>query len=238
MTRVDDIPNPNAAGDGKLQGHNQNPESSQQSTPPSSSEQVFVPETQEGIAVHALPQIVIQPQFFIQQPVGYHPPPAPAPAPPPNQGPAFQPPIQAPVGQHFSPGFQPYYPPEPPQLPLPNRQGWSTGLFDCMNDPENAIITLFCPCVTFGQLAATIDNGGTSCETSGMIYTVVALIIGFPCIVSCNYRTKLRGRFGLVEEPANDCMTHLCCECCALCQEYRELNHRGFNPSAGKSVGV
>ncbi|KAL7605978.1 hypothetical protein Lser_V15G18420 [Lactuca serriola] len=227
MTRVDDISN--ATEDGKVQVHNEYPETSQQSTQPPSSEQIFVPEQQQGMTVHAqaapsLPQIVIQPQFFIQPPVVYAPQPQPPPQPPVVYAPQPPPP-----------------PPQPPlvyapQLPLPNRLGWTTGLFECMDDPENAIITLFCPCVTFGQLAATIDNGGTSCEMSGLIYTVVALVIGMPCIVSCNYRTKLRGRFGLMEEPASDCLTHLCCECCALCQEYRELNHRGFNPSAGKSI--
>ncbi|KAJ9550628.1 hypothetical protein OSB04_014673 [Centaurea solstitialis] len=59
-----------------------------------------------------------------------------------------------------------------------------------------------------------------------------------PCIISCRYRSKLRSRFALVEDPCTDCMTHCCCEYCALCQEYRELNHRGINPSAGNSLGL
>lgn len=126
----------------------------------------------------------------------------------------------------------------------------------------SAIITLFCPCVTFGQIAEMLDNGGTckhtyhrrtkhnqfskitnasiiysdsACETAGCVYTTIACVIACPCIYSCTYRTKLRNRFGLDESPASDCITHLCCEYCALCQEYRELNHRGLNPSAGKS---
>ena len=37
----------------------------------------------------------------------------------------------------------------------------------------------------------------------------------------------------LAEQPCNDCLVHYCCERCALCQEYRELKHRGFNPSLG-----
>ncbi|KAL4586811.1 hypothetical protein LXL04_011455 [Taraxacum kok-saghyz] len=227
MTRVDGISNSNVADDGKV------PETNQQSTQPPSSEHVFAaqqPQDQGITSMHTTPQIVIQPQFFIQPPaVVYAPPPQLPPQPPPL--PPFQPHIN---------------PPQPPQQPLPNQQGWTTGLpiqqgwttglFDCIDDPENAIITLCCPCVTFGQLASTIDNRGTSCEMSGMIYTVVALVIGMPCIISCTYRTKLRGRFGLMETPASDCITHLCCEYCALCQEYRELNNRGFNPSAGKSI--
>ncbi|KAJ9550637.1 hypothetical protein OSB04_014682, partial [Centaurea solstitialis] len=151
-----------------------------------------------------------------------------------------------------------------PQRQYRYPQLWHTGLFDCVDDLENAIITLFCPCVTFGQIAAALDNGSETCNLSGFeskgsqfegmrstqtlgwsacvasgcIYTCVALVIGLPCIISCTYRTKLRFRLGLVEGPCSDCMTHCCCEYCALCQEYRELNYRGYNPSAGNSLGV
>ncbi|KAL4351996.1 hypothetical protein GQ457_06G039030 [Hibiscus cannabinus] len=56
-----------------------------------------------------------------------------------------------------------------------------------------------------------------------------AFCIGMPC----TYRTKLRSKFGLPEAPAPDWVTHFLCEWCALCQEYRELQHRGWDPSLG-----
>ncbi|PWA34330.1 PLAC8 motif-containing protein [Artemisia annua] len=37
----------------------------------------------------------------------------------------------------------------------------------------------------------------------------------------------------LREQPCNDVFVHCCCEMCALCQEYRELKNRGFEPSLG-----
>ncbi|KAG6413755.1 hypothetical protein SASPL_126469 [Salvia splendens] len=40
-------------------------------------------------------------------------------------------------------------------------QPWKSNLFDCMKDPQNAIITLCFPCVTFGQIAEILDNGST-----------------------------------------------------------------------------
>ncbi|PHU17419.1 hypothetical protein BC332_13114 [Capsicum chinense] len=40
---------------------------------------------------------------------------------------------------------------------------WSTGLCDCMSDPKNCCITLWCPCITFGQVAEIIDKGSNSC---------------------------------------------------------------------------
>ncbi|XP_068658033.1 protein PLANT CADMIUM RESISTANCE 7-like [Aristolochia californica] len=104
---------------------------------------------------------------------------------------------------------------------------WTTGLFDCMEDPTNALATAFFPCVTFGQIAEILDNGNSTCATSGIIYAVT------PCMLSRGYRRKLRRAFGLVEAPAPDWLTHSLFEWCALCQEYRELNNRGINPALG-----
>ncbi|XP_034697789.1 protein PLANT CADMIUM RESISTANCE 7-like [Vitis riparia] len=104
---------------------------------------------------------------------------------------------------------------------------WSTGLFDCMDDPNIALTTAIFPCVTFGQIADVLDNGHTTCATSGIIYALAA------CLLSWPYRGKLRQRFGLMEAPAPDCMVHCLFEPCALCQEYRELKNRGINPALG-----
>ncbi|XP_068307593.1 uncharacterized protein [Pyrus communis] len=110
---------------------------------------------------------------------------------------------------------------------------WSSELFDCMDDPMNALTTAFVPCLTFGQIAEVIDNGTSSCATSGLFYGLIASFIGIPFIMSCTYRTKLRSKYNLIESPAPDWVTHLFCEPCALCQEYRELQVRGIDPSIG-----
>ncbi|KAL3512266.1 hypothetical protein ACH5RR_024983 [Cinchona calisaya] len=126
-----------------------------------------------------------------------------------------------------------------PITPLPVTQAliptenWKTGLFGCMDDPTNALITLCLPCMTFGQIAEVVDSGRTSCGTSGMLYGLIACFTTIPCILSCTYRAKIRGRFGIMETPAPDWIIHCCCECCALCQEYRELQKRGLDPSIG-----
>ncbi|KAI6683377.1 hypothetical protein NL676_029290 [Syzygium grande] len=119
-----------------------------------------------------------------------------------------------------------------------NTERWSTGLFDCMDDPMNAAVTFFFPFLTFGQIAEIIDGGTTSCAVGGLMYVLVGAFIGMPCIYSCTYRSKLRSKFGLVESPAPDWIVHFLCEPCALCQEYRELNSRGLDPSIGWSGNV
>ncbi|KAJ6418473.1 hypothetical protein OIU84_001768 [Salix udensis] len=145
---------------------------------------------------------------------------------------AFQNPYQAqpPVGQ---------FPPKSPVNGIPvapvnqQQQAWTTGIFDCLEDPSNALITALFPCVTFGQIAEIVDNGQSTCATNGMMYGLVASCIGMPCLLSCGYRTKLRVKYGLIEDPAPDWLTHGLFEWCALCQEYRELNNRGLDPSIG-----
>jgi len=72
------------------------------------------------------------------------------------------------------------------------------------------------------------------CGRCGVFYGLICCVVGLPCLFSCTYRTKIRSKFGLPESPTSDCVTHFFCECCALCQEHRELKTRGLDPSIGK----
>ncbi|XP_038987623.1 cell number regulator 2-like isoform X2 [Phoenix dactylifera] len=110
---------------------------------------------------------------------------------------------------------------------------WSTGLCDCCEDAGNCCLTCFCPCVTFGRIAEIVDRGSTSCGTAGLLYTLMMFVVGPPWIYSCFYRTKLRRQYSLPKEPCNDCLVHCFCHHLALCQEYRELQHRGFDMIIG-----
>ncbi|KAL4276190.1 protein PLANT CADMIUM RESISTANCE 2-like isoform X1 [Arachis ipaensis] len=115
-------------------------------------------------------------------------------------------------------------------------QRWSTGLCRCFDDPANCVVTCFCPCITFGQIAEIVSKGTSTCTCEGAIYGALALI-GFPCLYSCFYRSKMRAQYELPEAPCMDCLVHFCCETCALCQEYRELKNRGIDLSIAPSSG-
>ncbi|KAG8634769.1 hypothetical protein MANES_17G081500v8 [Manihot esculenta] len=127
----------------------------------------------------------------------------------------------------------------PPPAPYENRQvplhrhegAWSAGLCDCCFDVKNCCITFWCPCITFGQIAEIIDKGTPNCATSGAIYFLIACLTGCGCIYSCVYRSKLREQYKLSGSCCHDCLVHCCCELCSLCQEYRELQSRGFDMS-------
>ncbi|XP_039115301.1 cell number regulator 1-like [Dioscorea cayenensis subsp. rotundata] len=112
---------------------------------------------------------------------------------------------------------------------------WSSGLCHCCDDPANCLITCFCPCITFGQIAEIVSKGSISCAASGIVY---GLLMGLGCLYSCFFRSKLRGQYDLEESPLPDCLVHCCCEPCALCQEYRELKKRGFDMGIGWQANV
>ncbi|KAL3830754.1 hypothetical protein ACJIZ3_019556 [Penstemon smallii] len=137
-------------------------------------------------------------------------------------------------------------PPQPPpqnynQQPatgIPVQHGnlpgqWSTGLCDCFDDVPNCCMTCWCPCITFGRVAEIVDRGSTSCGASGALYTLIAWVTGCACIYSCLYREKMRKQYMLQGDTCNDCLLHFFCESCALCQEHRELQNRGFDMALG-----
>ncbi|BFG41806.1 hypothetical protein CerSpe_280800 [Prunus speciosa] len=113
------------------------------------------------------------------------------------------------------------------------RGNWSTGLCHCCDDPANCMITAFCPCITFGQIAEIVSQGSTSCASQGVCYGVLLATTANACLYSCFYRSRLRGQYDLEEAPCVDCLVHFCCATCALCQEYRELRNRGFDMGIG-----
>ncbi|KAM7484682.1 hypothetical protein LguiA_000691 [Lonicera macranthoides] len=148
------------------------------------------------------------------------------PAPTSKQAPYGQPATGVPLNSYGYGQAQPQFHSSGPSL-------WSTGLCDCFDDPATCCTTCCCPCITFGRIAEIVDKGSNSCIASGALYFVLAIFTGFGCMYSCCYRSKMRHQYMLPENPCGDCLVHCCCEACALCQEYRELQHRGFDMSVG-----
>ncbi|XP_076947208.1 protein PLANT CADMIUM RESISTANCE 2-like [Bidens hawaiensis] len=140
------------------------------------------------------------------------------------------------VGQPMQPPQAPYGQAShviTPPLDVMYPSKWSSGLCDCTSDMSNCCMTCWCPCITFGQIAEIVDKGTTSCPVYGTIYSILLLLVGFQWVFSCLYRSRMRQQYMLPKEPCNDCLIHYCCEQCALCQEYRELKHRGYNMLIG-----
>lgn len=125
--------------------------------------------------------------------------------------------------------------PVPSQSPSlsPSNEPWSTGLFDCFDDYKSCCLTLWCPCVSVGRVTEIVNEGVVSCRSSGTLYTLLIFVCGCTCCYTAWNRSKLRTRYSLEGQHCNDCLTHCLCEECAMCQEYRELENRGYIMSLG-----
>ncbi|CAI5977776.1 unnamed protein product [Closterium sp. NIES-65] len=117
---------------------------------------------------------------------------------------------------------------------------WTTGLCGCCEDIPGACCTYFCPCVILGRNVNIVTDGFTESSTACCLFFLVdSLTLGLCGFVySCGYRTRLRQKYDLPESPCGDCLTHLCCLPCALCQENRELKNRGWDPKLGFASNV
>ena len=118
-------------------------------------------------------------------------------------------------------------------MSVQHAEPWSSGLCDCFSDVNNCCITFWCPCITFGQIAEIVDKGSTSCGVHGTLYGLLYVCTGWQCIYSGFYRKKLRMQYMIEGSCCGDCLTSCCCEWCALCQEYRQLKHLGYDMDLG-----
>ncbi|XP_010527531.1 PREDICTED: protein PLANT CADMIUM RESISTANCE 12 [Tarenaya hassleriana] len=114
---------------------------------------------------------------------------------------------------------------------------WTTGLCDCHEDPQICFQTAVLPCITFGQNSEIVSRGTIPWSNSSSIHMVLSLV-GCCCIYGFPNRTRLREHLSLPEEPCRDCLLHIFCTHCALCQESRELKNRGADPSIGWQANI
>ncbi|XP_047154288.1 protein MID1-COMPLEMENTING ACTIVITY 1-like [Vigna umbellata] len=104
---------------------------------------------------------------------------------------------------------------------------WETDLFACCSEPCLCLKTCFFPCGTFSWIVNVVTRGETSrkrATTNLMAYSIFCVC----CCYSCCIRGKLRSKFNIEGGLCDDYLTHLMCCCCALVQEWRELQLRGL----------
>ncbi|XP_011086146.1 protein PLANT CADMIUM RESISTANCE 4 [Sesamum indicum] len=117
---------------------------------------------------------------------------------------------------------------------------------DCLNDGKIAIQSTCCPCYRFGKNMQRAGFGSSFLQ--GSIYLILVVIamsnlLAFMITRSCcflclaiastasggiyvgYYRTQIRKKFKIQsgESFLDDCVFHLICPCCTLCQESRTL---------------
>eukprot|EP00262_Sarcandra_glabra_P015112 TRINITY_DN4589_c2_g1_i1.p1 TRINITY_DN4589_c2_g1~~TRINITY_DN4589_c2_g1_i1.p1 ORF type:complete len:276 (+),score=42.95 TRINITY_DN4589_c2_g1_i1:159-986(+) len=124
---------------------------------------------------------------------------------------------------------------------------WEGEVLDCFEDRRIALETACCPCYRFGKNMGRAGFG--SCFLQGTIYTILAataflnyiayaitkrhhflfLAVAFTILVGTYlgyFRTQIRKQFNIrvgSDSSVDDCVNHLICPCCTLCQESRTL---------------
>nr|XP_010924026.1 uncharacterized protein LOC105046971 [Elaeis guineensis] len=123
---------------------------------------------------------------------------------------------------------------------------WEGDVLDCMEDRRIAIEAVCCPCYRFGKNMRRANLG--SCFLQGTVYFVLALLvlsnfiafgmtkqhsflfIGVASAISFGiylgyFRTRMGKQFNIRGSASylDDCVNHLICPCCTLCQESRTL---------------
>ncbi|KAL2649551.1 hypothetical protein R1flu_017679 [Riccia fluitans] len=99
---------------------------------------------------------------------------------------------------------------------------WHNSLCDCLADPFLCISTFLYPCGTFMNITAVVTDGGITQDQACHDLAFHALYLGC-CFYTCCIRRRLRKRFNIPGGTCNDMCAHFLCCCCALVQEWREI---------------
>jgi Cys-rich protein (TIGR01571 family) len=95
----------------------------------------------------------------------------------------------------------------------------------CCDDPIICLRAFCLPAGLFGSNAAKTD--GSSCPGMCLIYCLL-MHFNLCWLPHMQKRALLRKKYGLQEEPCDDCLAAAFCSPCALSQEAREIKARGL----------
>ncbi|XP_042510135.1 protein MID1-COMPLEMENTING ACTIVITY 1-like isoform X2 [Macadamia integrifolia] len=116
-----------------------------------------------------------------------------------------------------------------------SKSKWKTDLFDCCIEPRLCLKTCFCPCATFVSIANVVSGGKTSRGQACHDLMAYSFVLGC-CCYTCCVRGKLRKLFHIEGGLCDDFLSHVMCCCCALIQEWHEIELRSYDGYQGKSL--
>ncbi|KAJ6413278.1 hypothetical protein OIU84_006134 [Salix udensis] len=112
---------------------------------------------------------------------------------------------------------------------------WHADLLGCCSEPSLCLKTLFYPCGTFAKIATVAKNRHMSSAEACNELMAYSLILSC-CCYTCCIRRKLRKTLNITGGFVDDFLSHLMCCCCALVQEWREVEIRGvYGPEKTKT---
>jgi len=111
----------------------------------------------------------------------------------------------------------------------PKLRDWTFGLFTCCGSPGIFCCAYFCPCYVVGWNMGTLNGEVGCCRGCSDCFTTSLIMGCCPCFASCvtgGTRTRARYNLNIQGDSCKDICVHMCCQACALTQEYREIHER------------
>eukprot|EP00619_Florenciella_sp_RCC1007_P009767 CAMPEP_0205923080 /NCGR_PEP_ID=MMETSP1325-20131115/15583_1 /ASSEMBLY_ACC=CAM_ASM_000708 /TAXON_ID=236786 /ORGANISM="Florenciella sp., Strain RCC1007" /LENGTH=142 /DNA_ID=CAMNT_0053291227 /DNA_START=41 /DNA_END=469 /DNA_ORIENTATION=+ len=116
---------------------------------------------------------------------------------------------------------------------------WSSGLYDCCEDPVLCIYALCCPHCALGHAIEAGSRGQESCCTVCCLAVLIDAVVGGlgPAVCICMKRPEFRKNNGnLPEGECSDCCGACCCQSCTIAQMMRHM--KATNPGATGKCGM
>jgi Cys-rich protein (TIGR01571 family) len=119
---------------------------------------------------------------------------------------------------------------------------WKRGLCDC-GDVGTCCTGLFCPCILYGKTQYRLSQKSDRKDPTNMLgyEKLNGSCVAFAVLCGCNFilaaiqHTRVRKSYGIPGSVGSDCVRGLCCSCCTLAQDEKEIKYREGHRSG--SVG-
>ena len=145
-------------------------------------------------------------------------------------------------------GFETHF---PGQSYHPNQQirggTWKHGLCDC-GDVGTCCTGVFCPCILYGKTQYRLSQRSDRKDPTNMLgyetfngsCAVYAVLCGCNWILAVIQHTRVRKAYEIPGSVGSDCVRGLCCSCCTLSQDEKEMKFREGHArrNAGPASGV
>ena len=144
------------------------------------------------------------------------------------------------------PNFQNHYPGQAPDPTQQTRGGtWKHGLCDC-GDVSTCCTGLFCPCILYGKTQHRLSQKSDRKDPTNMLgyetlngsCTVFAVLCGCNWILAAIQHTRVRKTYDIPGSVGSDCVRGLCCSCCTLAQDEKEVKYREGHRSGFTGTAV
>ncbi len=104
---------------------------------------------------------------------------------------------------------------------------WTTDICGCTSNCCNLCMVMWCPCVTYGQIAHRVGSNGC-CDNCGCCCNGCLFLLFKGSMLSCcaTYllRRKVAEKMGIQSNCCSDTICSICCEPCVMCQMANHLD--------------